>query len=219
VQCKTPWCAGQLRSARRGACRRPRACTGNGWVDAPGDARGRAFPPRPRSSMRQIVGQTCFRSAEACQATQTQFLVRAAGESRDPRQKRSGTRICEGAVRAWKASASRAFHVLGSHGRQARSTVVQLAYGVLTVLAPRARETLRPRAAAGVGHRCLGRAHPRRSRTIGMATGDLGLHDDARAGMPSTSGGMNTARSWQTLTSVSKPGAISQSARCRAPSV
>jgi hypothetical protein len=40
-------------------------------------------------------------------------------------------------VRAWKAPASRPFHVPGSHGRTARSTVVQLAYGALTVLPPR----------------------------------------------------------------------------------
>ena len=87
--------------------------------------------------MSEIVAQICFRSAEACRATQTHFLVRAAGESRDPRQKRNGTLICEGAVRAWSATASRPFHVPGSHGRTARSTVVQLAYGALTVLPPR----------------------------------------------------------------------------------
>ena len=63
-------------------------------------------------------------------------------------------------VRAWKAPASRPFHVPGSHGRTARSTVVQLAYGALTVLPPRVRETVRQRAAEGVGHPCLGRADP-----------------------------------------------------------
>jgi hypothetical protein len=40
-------------------------------------------------------------------------------------------------VRSWSAQASRPFQVPASHGRQARSTVVQLAFGTLTVLPPR----------------------------------------------------------------------------------
>jgi hypothetical protein len=52
-----------------------------------------------------------------------------------------------------------------------------------------------------------------------MDSVDLDVHDDARAGMPSVSGGMNAAGSWKTITNVSKPGAASKSARCRAPSV
>jgi glycosyltransferase involved in cell wall biosynthesis len=89
----------------------------------------------------------------------------------------------------------------------------------LTVLPPRARETLPQRAVEGVGHPRLGRADPRRRRAVGMDSVDLDVHDDARAGMPSVSGGMNAAGSWKTITNVSKPGAASKSARCRAPTV
>ena len=89
----------------------------------------------------------------------------------------------------------------------------------LTVLPPRARETLSQRAVEGVGHPRLGRADPRRRRAVGMDSVDLDVHDDARAGMPSVSGGMNAAGSWKTITNVSKPGAASKSARCRAPTV
>jgi len=152
--------------------------------------------------MRQIVVQTCFRSAEACQATQIHFLVRAFENRRiEPEAERHTHLLDE--VRAWKAPASRPFHVPGSHGRTARSTVVQLAYGALTVLPPRARETVRQRAAEVVGHPCLGRAVPRRRRAVGMASVNLGAHDDARTGMPSASGGMNTAGSWKTIITVS----------------
>jgi hypothetical protein len=52
-----------------------------------------------------------------------------------------------------------------------------------------------------------------------MDSVDLGVHDAARAGMPSASGGMNAAGSWQTIINVSKLGAVSKSARCRAPTV
>ncbi len=163
-------------------------------------------------------GADMFPFFQACRATQTHFLVRAFENRRiEPEEERHTHLLDE--VRAWSATASRPFHVPGSHGRTARSTVVQLAYGALTVLPPRARETLRQRAAEGVGHPCLGRADPRRRRAVGMDSGDLGVHDDAPAGMPSASGGMNTAGSWKTITTVSKPGAVSKSARCRAPSV
>lgn len=40
-------------------------------------------------------------------------------------------------VRAWPAQASRPFQVPGTHGRTARPTVVQLAFGSLAVLPPR----------------------------------------------------------------------------------
>ena len=183
-------------------------------MDAPGQLSRRDHGRTCRRSWRRYVS-VLQRPAEPRRPIFWCERLRIDGSS----QKRDGTRICEGAVRAWPATASRPFHVPGSHGRTARSTVVQLAYGALTVLPPRARETLRQRAAEGVGHPCLGRADPRRRRAVGMDSVDLGVHDDARAGMPSASGGMNTAGSWKTITNVSKPGAISKSARCRAPSV
>ena len=59
---------------------------------------------------------------QACRSIQTHVLVRAAGASSDPRQKRDGKGICAGAVRSWPAQASRRFQVPGPHGRTARST-------------------------------------------------------------------------------------------------
>ena len=51
--------------------------------------------------------------------------------------KKKNKATCEGAVRAWKTRAHRPFHVPASHGRTARLTTVQLAFGQLTVLPPR----------------------------------------------------------------------------------
>jgi Transposase DNA-binding len=81
-------------------------------------------------------GADMFPFFQACQATQTHFLVRAFENRRiEPEEERHTHLLDE--VRAWSATASRPFHVPGSHGRTARSTVVQLAYGALTVLPPR----------------------------------------------------------------------------------
>lgn len=73
---------------------------------------------------------------QACRATQTHFLVRAFENRRiEPEEGRHRYLLDE--VRSWKARASRPFDVPASHGRTARSTVVQLAFGTLTVLPPR----------------------------------------------------------------------------------
>jgi hypothetical protein len=83
-----------------------------------------------------IAAPICFRSAEACRATQTHFLVRAF-ENRRIEQEEGRHRYLFDEVRTWPSQASRPFQVPASHGRQARSTVVQLAFGTLTMLPPR----------------------------------------------------------------------------------
>jgi hypothetical protein len=168
--------------------------------------------------MLEIVRQICFRSFRRAGRHRPTFWcepLRTDGSSR----KRGRKPICEGAVRAWPAQASKPFQVPGTHGRTARSTVVHLAFGPLTVLPPREDQTLPQRSAGNVGYPGVGRAYPSRRRTPGMDEARLGPHYNARAGMPGASGGMSTALSWKTITSVSKPDAVSKSARCKAPIV
>jgi len=78
----------------------------------------------------------CSRSAEACQATQTHFLVRAAQKRR---VQESEDEISSSLMRAraFPSQASRPFEVPARHGRQARSTQLQLAFGQMTLLPPR----------------------------------------------------------------------------------
>jgi hypothetical protein len=157
-----------------------------------------AFLPRPRSCMSEIVGQICFRSAEACRATQTHFLVRAFEHRRiEPEEQPQKYLLDE--VRAWPAQASRPLQVPASHGRTARSTVVQLAFGTQTILPPRGENRTSAPPRKRVGDSGLGRADSRRRRAVGVDSVDLGLHDDARARMPSASGGMSTAGSWRSI--------------------
>jgi hypothetical protein len=124
-------------------------------------------------------------------------------------QKKERTGTCEGVVRTWSAQASRPLQVPGPHGRTARSTVVQLTFAALTVLAPREDQALQQRADEHVGYSGVGRADSSRRRAVGMDSGDLGVHDDARAGMPSASAGMSIAGSEKTTTSVSKLAVVS----------
>jgi hypothetical protein len=86
--------------------------------------------------MLEIAVPICFRSAEACRATQTHVLVRAF-ENRRIEPEEGGHRYLLDEVRTWPAQANRPLQVPASHGRMARSTVVQLAFGALTVWAPR----------------------------------------------------------------------------------
>jgi Transposase Tn5 dimerisation domain len=81
-------------------------------------------------------GADLFPFFQACQATHTHLLVRAFENRRiEPEEGRQSHLLDE--VRTWPATASRAFQVPASHGRTARSTVVQLAFGTLSVLPPR----------------------------------------------------------------------------------
>src|SRR2546425_10874926 len=81
-------------------------------------------------------GADMFPFFQACQATQTHFLVRAAQNRR--------VEVCEDEIsyslmraRSWPSQASRPFEVPPRHGRQARSTQLQLAFGQMTLLPPR----------------------------------------------------------------------------------
>jgi hypothetical protein len=73
---------------------------------------------------------------QAAQATQTHVLVRAFENRRIESEERPHQHLLD-AVRGWPPQASRPFQVPGTHGRTARSTVVQLAKGPLAVLPPR----------------------------------------------------------------------------------
>ncbi len=86
--------------------------------------------------MWEIGVRICSRSAEACQATQTHFLVRAAQKRR---VQESEDEISSSLMRAraFPSQASRPFEVPARHGRQARSTQLQLAFGQMTLLPPR----------------------------------------------------------------------------------
>ena len=86
--------------------------------------------------MSEIVAPRCFRSfrpAERC--TPIFWCERLSIEGPSPEE--GGQRYLLDSVRSWPAQASRPFQVPASHGRTARSTVVQFAFGPLTMLAPR----------------------------------------------------------------------------------
>ena len=82
-------------------------------------------------------GADMFSFFQACQATHTQFLVRGFENRRLQPQEDAPEGHLLDEVRRWPTQASRPLQVPGSHGRTARSTMVQLAFGQLTVLPPR----------------------------------------------------------------------------------
>src|SRR5205085_8669604 len=81
-------------------------------------------------------GADMFPFFQACQATQTHFLVRAAQNRRGQESEEAITYSLRRA-RSWSRQASRPFEVPARHGHQARSTHLQLAVGQLTLLPPR----------------------------------------------------------------------------------
>src|SRR5215470_567551 len=81
-------------------------------------------------------GADMFPFFQACRSTQTQFLVRAAQNRRVQASKEEITYSLTQA-RAFPSQASRPFEVPARHGRQARSTQLQLAFGQMTLLPPR----------------------------------------------------------------------------------
>jgi Transposase DNA-binding/Transposase DDE domain len=81
-------------------------------------------------------GADMFPFFQACQATQTHFLVRAAQNRR--------VEVCEKEInyslaqaRSWPSQASRPFEVPARHGHPRRSTQLQLSCGQMTLLPPR----------------------------------------------------------------------------------
>jgi hypothetical protein len=86
--------------------------------------------------MSAIGGRICSPSAEACQATQTHFLVRA-GKSRRVQQDEDEISSSLTQARSWPSQASRPFEVPARHGHPGRSTQLQLSFGQMTLLPPR----------------------------------------------------------------------------------
>ena len=83
-----------------------------------------------------VVVRICSPSAEACQATQTHFLVRAA-QNRRVQESEDEISYSLTQARAFPSQASRPFEVPARHDRPGRSTQLQLAFGQMTLLPPR----------------------------------------------------------------------------------
>jgi hypothetical protein len=81
-------------------------------------------------------GADLFPFFQACQQTQTQFLVRAAQNRRVQGQDAAISTLLT-QVRSWPGQASRPFEVPARHGRTGRATHLQLACGPMTRLPPR----------------------------------------------------------------------------------
>ena len=90
-------------------------------------------------------GADIFGFFQACQTTQTHFLVRAARNRRLDPEEAAQEYLFE-QIRAFPATDSRPFQVPASHGRTARLTRVQLAFGPLTILPPRFEQRYRQEA-------------------------------------------------------------------------
>jgi hypothetical protein len=88
-------------------------------------------------------GADFFGFFEACQSTQTHFLVRIARTRRLAPEEADQQYLMEH-IRAWQPSDSRPFQVPASHGRTARMTTVQLAFGPVTILPPRLEKRYGP---------------------------------------------------------------------------
>ena len=81
-------------------------------------------------------GADMFPFFQACQATQTHFLVRAAQNRRVEESEEEITYSLTQA-RSWPSQASRVLELPARHGHQKRSAQLQLAFGQLTLLPPR----------------------------------------------------------------------------------
>jgi hypothetical protein len=88
-------------------------------------------------------GADMFGFFEACQATQTHFLVRIARNRRLSPQQEPQQYLIE-QMRSWPARACRPIQVPASHGHTARQTVVQLAFGPVTIFPPRLEKRYGP---------------------------------------------------------------------------
>jgi len=81
-------------------------------------------------------GADMFPFFQACRATQTPFLVRAA-QNRRVQESEQEISYALTRARSWPSQASRPFEVPARHGHPGRSTQVQLAFGQMTLLPPR----------------------------------------------------------------------------------
>ena len=81
-------------------------------------------------------GADMFPFFQACQATATHFLVRAAQHRRTQESEEEiGYSLTQ--ARSWSSQASRPFEVPARHGHQKRSTHLQVSFGQMTLLPPR----------------------------------------------------------------------------------
>jgi hypothetical protein len=119
---------------------------------------------------------------QACRSTQTHFLVRAA-QNRRVQESEEEISYSLTQARAFPSQASRPFEVPARHGHPGRSTQLQLAFGQMTLLPPRARATRKQGAVDRVGHSCVGRTGERCRGAAGMDLGDLGSHHHARTSL------------------------------------
>jgi hypothetical protein len=81
-------------------------------------------------------GADMFDFFQACQATQTHFLVRGLQNRRAQEEGGQETYLMD-EIRSWSSQDAHPLEVPASHGRSARSTQVQLSFGKLTVWPPR----------------------------------------------------------------------------------
>jgi hypothetical protein len=81
-------------------------------------------------------GADMFPFFQACQGTQTHFLVRAA-QNRRVQQSEEEFSYSLTQIRSWASQQRRPFDVPARHGHSARSTQLHLAYGQMTLLPPR----------------------------------------------------------------------------------
>ncbi|MFL5657310.1 MAG: IS4 family transposase, partial [Ktedonobacteraceae bacterium] len=81
-------------------------------------------------------GADMFPFFQACQATQTHCVVRAA-QNRRVQESEAEIKYSLMRARSWPSQASRPFEVPARHGHKARATQLQLACGQMTLLPPR----------------------------------------------------------------------------------
>jgi Transposase DNA-binding len=81
-------------------------------------------------------GADMFPFFQACQATQTHFLVRAA-QNRRVQENEAEITYSLTLARSWPSQASQTFEVPARHGHPARSTQLQLSFSQMTLLPPR----------------------------------------------------------------------------------
>jgi hypothetical protein len=81
-------------------------------------------------------GADMFPFFRACQITSTHFLVRAAQNRRAQEHEEEITYVLT-CARSWPSQDCHPFEVAARHGRKARSTQLQLAFGQMTLLPPR----------------------------------------------------------------------------------
>ena len=139
-------------------------------------------------------GADLFPFFQACQATQTRLLVRAFENRRIAPEERPQRHLLE-EVRTWPATASRPLQVPASHGRTARSTQGQLAFGPVTLLPPRGEPRCGKAPLLGWAIRVWEEQTPAGEVAAGMDPLDLGPDDDAASRPGSASGGMNNGGS------------------------